>query len=917
MATTVKLMDVDLSRPLGDVVVPGSGATLKVLVRVYGTPVGYVTLPVHDGRCAAATLRRAILKTHGPAILRHLLGRRLAAPLPPTGLRVEDLFEALPAASGQQSPLVTVAVCTRDRATDLKRCLDALADLDYPSLELLVVDNAPSTDATERLVRTRYPHVRYLREPRPGLDWARNRAIAEARGEIIAYTDDDAVVDPGWVTAIVRIFAEDAAVMAVTGLVVPYELETEAQGLFEQYGGFGRGFSRRWYRLARDTRVRETIHIGAGRFGTGANMAFRRRVFAHIGLFDPVLDVGTVTNGGGDLEMFFRVLQEGHTLVYEPAAIVRHRHRRDYESLRTQITNNGVGLYSYLVRSALAYPALRSSIIRFGLWWLWRWHLRRLLKSFIRRSHVPRDLIVAEFRGAFLGLGRYPKARRRAAEIARAFGDCSGKPSGPFWHKACANDEAATDRPSPHAEPTAVRTVDLSQPLCGLSDVSRCATVRVFVTLAGRLLGSIDIANHGQSISAPHLRDAIAAGLDWKLFECGATPGRDAVRAAALAGLARHLAPDAAASEQLQLPADVPVSVVVATYDRPEDLRACLRCLTRQISPRPIEIVVVDNHPDSGVTPPVVAEFPGVVLVTEPRRGSAYARNKGFVKSTGDIVIVTDDDVTMPPDWLEKLVAPFVRGDVGAVTGNVLPHELETRAQRLFEAYGGLGRGFKLFDADAAWSKSFGRRALPTWKLGATANAAFRAAIFSHPQIGLMDEALGAGMPSGVGEDTYLFYRLIRAGYTLVYQPEAYVWHKHRRDMPALRRQIYNYSKGHVAYHLTTLLRDRDWRAITRLMLELPRAYVYRIRSRLRGRSVYPLSMLCIEVLGNLVGPVALWRSRRRVRRQGRSAPYTPVAQRPRPGGWTPPKDERGWRVAAALPVATRIRASLYQETRE
>ena len=66
-------------------------------------------------------------------------------------------------------------------------------------------------------------------------------------------------------------------------------------------------------------------------------MAYRKSVFDQIGFFDPALDVGTVTNGGGDLEMFFRVLKHGYTLVYEPKAIIRHRHRREYADLK--ITN--------------------------------------------------------------------------------------------------------------------------------------------------------------------------------------------------------------------------------------------------------------------------------------------------------------------------------------------------------------------------------------------------------------------------------------------------------------------------------------------------------------------------------------------------------------------------------------------------
>lgn len=324
---------------------------------------------------------------------------------------------------------------------------------------------------------------------------------------------------------------------------------------------------------------------------------------------------------------------------------------------------------------------------------------------------------------------------------------------------------------------------------------------------------------------------------------------------------------------------DMPISIVVATRDRPDDLRKCLRCLVAQVSPRHVEIIVVDNNPASGLTPSVVAEFSNVILVSEPRRGLAYARNKGFVTSKGDIVVATDDDVTMPPDWLDKLVAPFTRPEVMIVTGNVLPLELETTAQRLFEAYGGLGRGFDRRVADRAWFDQC-KTAIPTWTLGATANAAFRAAMFNHPQIGLMDEALGPGMPSGVGEDTYLFYRVLKAGCTIVYEPGAYVWHKHRRDMASLRCQIYNYSKGHVAYHLTTLLRDGDLRALFQLGIYLPGIHLSRIINRLRGKSDYPLSMILLEVAGNLAGPWSLWRSRWRVKREGRSEVYVPFSHR-------------------------------------
>jgi GT2 family glycosyltransferase len=396
---------------------------VQALVRLHGVPLGYVSLPLAAGRITAAALSKTILEQHSWAIIRHLVDDGLAVPPQPDGLRIADLPHIVHPPFSGPWPSVTVAVCTRDRPADLALCLAALSRLDYPHLDLLVVDNAPKTEATAELVRRTFPQVRYIREPRPGLDWARNRAIVEAQGEIIAYTDDDVVVDGGWVRALAQVFAEDPTVMAVTGLVVPYELETVPQLLFEQYGGFGRGFERKWYRV--DPLNKEPVastYGWIGKFGTGANMAYRSNLFHQIGAFDPALDVGTATNGGGDIEMFFRVMKEGHTLVYEPSAIVRHRHRRDYASLRAQIANNGVGFSAYYVRSALAYPDERLAFVQLWLRWLWRWHIRRLVRSLKGTERFPRSLIVAELLGYFIGLSRYHRARPTAAKIARTLG---------------------------------------------------------------------------------------------------------------------------------------------------------------------------------------------------------------------------------------------------------------------------------------------------------------------------------------------------------------------------------------------------------------------------------------------------------------------------------------------------------------
>ncbi|MBD1913103.1 MULTISPECIES: glycosyltransferase family 2 protein [unclassified Leptolyngbya] len=875
MLFPIKVVDIELTQPLPTFEGLEAYMGLKGLVRLHGVPLGYVEAPISLGRCTAETLSKRILEQHSWDIICQLLKNGLASPQHPKDLSLENLIGLPPVEYEGEWPLVTVAVCTRDRPDDMKLCLEALSKLDYPHLDILVVDNAPQTGSTKELVANSYPSVRYVREPRPGLDWARNRAILEAKGEIIAYTDDDVVVDPGWVKALARVFSENTEVMAVTGLVVPYELETQAQVIFESNGGFGRGFEQHWYRKTGSKLPWQLL--GTGQFGTGANMAYRRSLFSKIGHFDPALDVGTVTNGGGDLEMYFRVLQEGYTLVYEPRAMVRHRHRASYEKLKAQITNNGIGLYSYFVCGATSYPDERSLFLWIGLWWFVYWNLRRLWINFKHPTRIPSELVWGEMKGSLTGLFRYQQACQRVRQIVQEFGEQIPELE-TNSHAEQQNETvpvgAVEEAPIHYSDGIAIRQVRLEQPLQPLTDICNYGVTRVFLTLGEDLLGSLDIDNRYHPISVDRLLNLAIPSFSSKLAEAWLHLNDTEV----CNRLQQHYR--VVQSQPVRLPEQVKVTINLATFDRPDDLRNCLRCLLAQDTQREVEIVVVDNHPSSGLTPPVVAEFPSIKLVNEPRQGLAYARNAGFVASTGEIIIATDDDVTLPSDWLEKILAPFARHDVMIVTGNVLPIQLETLSQQAFEEYGGLGRGFRAFEVGGDWFESVPRYALPTWSLGATANAAFRAAILSHPEIGLMDEALGPGMPSGVGEDTYLFYKTIKAGYTLVYEPSAYVWHKHRNTDAALRRQLYGYSKGHVSYNLTTWFRDGDWRGIYQILIGLSSYHLKRLVLWMLGRRDYPLSLILLEIWGNLAGPWSLWQSHRRVEREGKSDRYIPPAER-------------------------------------
>jgi GT2 family glycosyltransferase len=394
----VRIVELELDRPIEPITGLERYAGVAALVRRRGQPVDWLELPTAGGRCSAEEIARV------------LEGRKLA-PLPPEPRRMAGTQE-----HDADLPSVTVAVCTRNRSENLAPCLEALERLSYPMLDLLVVDNAPADDATERLVHSRHPRIRYARESKPGLSWARNRAIEEARSDILAFTDDDVVVDSGWVDALAAVFRHDAAVMAVTGLVVPYELETDAQVLFERYRSFARGFTPMRVQVAPVERI-AARHGATGSFGTGANMAFRRRLFGEIGPFDPSLGAGTLTRGADDLEMFFRVLKAGHALVYEPQAVVRHRHRSTMAELQAQISDNGISFSAYLLRSALAHAGERWGFLRLGAWWV----LKSLYRSIRPRTpprQIMRRLAFAELGGSLIGPSRYYRARAAAAELA-------------------------------------------------------------------------------------------------------------------------------------------------------------------------------------------------------------------------------------------------------------------------------------------------------------------------------------------------------------------------------------------------------------------------------------------------------------------------------------------------------------------
>jgi glycosyltransferase involved in cell wall biosynthesis len=406
------LFDIEVTRPVSDLSVSPGAAGAAVLVRRKGVPVGFWLQEANGAqRVSAGELANRIGAEAGEKIL------------------AEAIREELEPSSVVSLPLLTVAICTKGRPECVDRLLRSLSDQatalpeGSAGLEILVVDNAPSDERT-RAVAGQWSEVRYVREPPPGLNFARNRALREARGEILAFLDDDVIVDQHWAAGFANAWADNPDAAAFTGQVLPMELETEAQVLFEKRGGFRRGFDRVRYGpvLAGDS----LYPGGAGIFGTGANMAFRTAVLRRMGGFDEALDTGAAVPGGGDLDIFYRIIRAGHALVYEPRFLVFHQHRREMKALRVQYRRSwGLGFMCYIGKSLATDPERRVNLIHLIVRWFFNHGttlLRHSKSKVLGKHHIPPSILLGELWGGVVGLlGGYSRSQRRVEKIRTRF----------------------------------------------------------------------------------------------------------------------------------------------------------------------------------------------------------------------------------------------------------------------------------------------------------------------------------------------------------------------------------------------------------------------------------------------------------------------------------------------------------------
>jgi len=184
-------------------------------------------------------------------------------------------------------PNVSVIVPVHNAEKIVGTCIESILSLDYPKekMEVIIVDNN-STDSTKRIIE-KYP-VKYLFEEKVGQFHARNLACEHAKGEILAFTDGDCIVDKNWLKNLVRNFTDDQ-IAGVGGKIIAYK----PKSVVEKYSAR--------YVLIQEWNIKERYP-----YIVTANAAYRKKVLEELGFFDGSL------YSGGDVDMGWRVTKAGY-----------------------------------------------------------------------------------------------------------------------------------------------------------------------------------------------------------------------------------------------------------------------------------------------------------------------------------------------------------------------------------------------------------------------------------------------------------------------------------------------------------------------------------------------------------------------------------------------------------------------------
>jgi hypothetical protein len=278
------------------------------------------------------------------------MGTSARPPVPAAGIAVDGA-----AGSPAAPPAVSVVVTARGNPPRLERCVRSLLASRYANFEVIVVASRQGSGLTRAMLAERFAdelRVRYVEQTRPGLTSARNAGLMAAKGELVAFAEDDMVVDSDWVVRAAEAFELADAVACATGLVLLLRVETESQRVLEQFAAHSKGCDP----PAFADHEHPLLPYTHGLIGSGANTVVRADLARRLGGFDTDLGTATWSAGGEDLHLYIRLLRSGHAIGHEPRAIARDGAPGETQATRSPLYGNRVALSSGRTVSVVSFP---------------------------------------------------------------------------------------------------------------------------------------------------------------------------------------------------------------------------------------------------------------------------------------------------------------------------------------------------------------------------------------------------------------------------------------------------------------------------------------------------------------------------------------------------------------------------------
>lgn len=209
--------------------------------------------------------------------------------------------------------MISILIATRNRPKQIRACIDSIFQNDFTDFEIILIDQSSRSNNYLRDLKHKSRMLTYIRMNKKGKSKALNYALKLAKGEILAFTDDDCIVDANWLKTIHKTYKSYPRISGVFGNTYPYEEKKHPNKICPAT------FKSTKVQLCNSPHI---VHYHC--LGQGNNMSLKKKNVLAVGGFPEWLGVGTLTQAGEESEVIYKLLKEEYTLMTNPNMVVFH-----------------------------------------------------------------------------------------------------------------------------------------------------------------------------------------------------------------------------------------------------------------------------------------------------------------------------------------------------------------------------------------------------------------------------------------------------------------------------------------------------------------------------------------------------------------------------------------------------------------